>query len=703
LRLRLDPFTLEFGQVQLIDEAQRISASGKIAASEAGWSAALDVGTDRISQEQLLALWPVSLVPNTRSWLADNVATGDLRDVKAAIRLVPEAEPILALAYAFEGAEVRILKTLPPVLDATGFASIEGNRHILTVERGHVLAPAGGRIEVDDTVMLVPDIRIRPAPAEVRLRTQSTITAALSLLDQPPFEFLRKAGLNADLAEGMAQAETVLTFDLKKVIAPQDVGYQVRAVLTDVRSDKIVPGRVLEADRFDLVADNAAMTLSGKGRLSSIPFDAVWHQGFLAAERNQSQLEAEVQITARGLEAFGVQLPQGAVGGSGLGRLSVALARGEPAQFSFETDLRGLALEIAQAGWRKPATEAGQLTATGTLGEGAGVDVLRIDAAGLLAEGRLIIAPGGGLERAEFSRVRLSDWFDGALALRSQGANRPLALAITGGSLDLRRAKLGADSDVGAAATTAAAPIAVTLERVTVSQNFFLAGLRGEFTQRGGFSGTFSGRVNGLAPIRGTIIPAASGRSAVRITSDDAGAVLAASNIFSRARGGTLELTLLPKAETAGHFDGAVVMNNLRVRDAPVLASLLGAISGIGLLEQLSGDGLVFNEVDGEFLLTPEAVELKRGAAVGASLGVSMAGIYNLESQEIDMQGVISPFYLINSIGQVLTRRGEGLVGFNYRLSGTASQMQGSINPLSILTPGMFREIFRSAPPTLSQ
>jgi hypothetical protein len=51
----------------------------------------------------------------------------------------------------------------------------------------------------------------------------------------------------------------------------------------------------------------------------------------------------------------------------------------------------------------------------------------------------------------------------------------------------------------------------------------------------------------------------------------------------------------------------------------------------------------------------------------------------------------------------VLTRRGEGLFGFNYRLRGTADDPQVSVNPLSILTPGMFRDIFRRPPPVLEE
>ena len=63
----------------------------------------------------------------------------------------------------------------------------------------------------------------------------------------------------------------------------------------------------------------------------------------------------------------------------------------------------------------------------------------------------------------------------------------------------------------------------------------------------------------------------------------------------------------------------------------------------------------------------------------------------------------MSPFYLVNSIGAFLTRKGEGLVGFNFTIAGTPDAPRVSVNPLSALTPGLFREIFRRPPPELIQ
>jgi hypothetical protein len=201
--------------------------------------------------------------------------------------------------------------------------------------------------------------------------------------------------------------------------------------------------------------------------------------------------------------------------------------------------------------------------------------------------------------------------------------------------------------------------------------------------------------------VRGTLVPTERG-TAIRLTATDAGAVLRDSGLFANARDGTFELVLLPTAET-GHFDGRLAIGRVRMRSAQGIAALLDAISVVGLLDELQGPGIAFETVDASFRLTPERIVLREAAAVGASLGISMDGVYDIASRRMDMQGVISPIYILNGIGQFLTRRGEGLFGFAYRMTGQPSATHVEVNPLSILTPGMFRDIFRRPPPVVNE
>ena len=121
-----------------------------------------------------------------------------------------------------------------------------------------------------------------------------------------------------------------------------------------------------------------------------------------------------------------------------------------------------------------------------------------------------------------------------------------------------------------------------------------------------------------------------------------------------------------------------------------------------GLLEILTNEGIPFDKIEGDFIKTNKSLIINNTKFKGFSLGGTLKGKVELADNKIDLEGVIVPAYAINSIinkipllGQVITGiEGEGLIGVNYKAKGTYENPEYFINPLSILTPGIFRSIF---------
>lgn len=698
LRLRLNPFSLEIGQLALAEAAQRLTATGRIGADAAGWTASVDLRLNQIAHDRLVALWPVTLLPRTRDWVARNFLEGKLFDVAAALRIAPGQEPRLHLGYSFEQTEVRFVPTLPPIQNGYGYSTIDGLVYTVVLSRGQVTPPQGGQIDVSGSVMRVPDITQKPARGEITLHTYSSLTAALSLLDQKPFSFMTKAERPVDLGEGEARIKTRLSLPLQKKIQLTDIDYDVAGTVSNFRSDKLVAGRVITAPTLTVAANPAGLTISGPGLLGNVPFDATYSQSFAPDRKGKSRIEGQVALSQAVTEEFGLGLPKGMVSGQGQAQVEIDLVKGQPGRLRLVSDLNRVGLSLPDLGWAKPAASTGRLTAEVVLSSPPRVESLSLAAAGLKAEGTVTMRAGGGLDLARFKTVSLNDWLQGSVEIRGRGVGRPVELAMTGGRVDMRRmppasARKGSGAGGG--------PLSLTLDRLTVADSLALTGFRGEFQMARGMKGEFTARVNGGAAVRGSVAPAPRG-TAVRLTSDEAGAVLRDAGVFASAVGGKLSVLLVPR-DYKGTYDGQARISSVRVRGANVLAEMLNAISVVGLLEQLGGEGIVFNEVDGEFILTPGAVQISRGSAIGASLGVSMAGVYQTGSGKLAMEGVISPIYMLNGIGALLTKRGEGVFGFNFSLRGTSKDPQVDVNPLSILTPGMFREIFRRPPPVLGE
>lgn len=694
--LALDPFTLRVGQATLRRDDLRVTGHGTARAGPGGWQVVADLSTGGVDAAQVLPLWPTNLVPVTRGWVERNLRRGTIDDANLALRADQGAPPRIAADLRFSDARMRVHPALPEVNGARGHAALDpAGRFVVVADAGQMQAPAGGMLDVAGTVFQVANVRQRPGQATLDLRATGGAEAALSVLALPPLRLAERIGLPVNVAEAQVDATARVTFPMGRNVPPSDIDWQATARLTDVVSDRLVPGRTLAASTLDLIAARGqGVEVAGTATLDGVPVTGRFVQGFAPGTSAPPRVEGSVPLTTEALATFGIVLPPGTVSGAGTGALTLDLPRGEPPVFRLTSDLAGLTLALPQVGWRKGADTAGRIEVEGRLGPAPEVTRLMLDAPGLTAEGRLDLAPGGGMEALRLARVQLGRWLDGPVTLEPRGDGAAPAVTLAGGALDLRRLP-----DLGGGTGGGTGPLTVALDRVTVSDGIRVDGFRGDFAiGGGGLSGGFNGRLNGGAPIRGRIDPARGGGSMVRVVADDAGAAARDAGIFRGAAGGTLDLTLVPDGGP-GQWRGEARIADTRLRDAPAVAQLLSAISVVGLLEQMGGSGIPFGDVTARFRIRPGLVRLDSLSAEGPSLGLSLDGVYDTATRRIDLQGTVSPVYFLNAIGQVVSSRaGEGLFGVSFRMTGPADAPQVSVNPLSILTPGGLRDIFRRPP-----
>lgn len=699
VRLRLDPFQFTIGQLSLRDGARNLVLGGELRARPKGWDLSLEGKLNRLGPARLLELWPPNMASNTRDWVERNVLEGAMSNIQIGLRAEPEKKPVVHLGFEFDKLDTLFMKTMPPIEKARGHATLFRNTFTVVADGGTVMADQGGGVDITGTVFRVEDVRVKQGPAEVLLKTDSTITAALSLLDREPFHFISKAGQKVTMADGRAQAEGRIGFSLKKKVPVEDVSYDIAAKLRNIRSETLIPGRVLSAAALSATADGEVLNIAGKARIGQVPVEGAFRAPLGKGSGGKSQIRGTIELSQRFVDEFRVGLPPGSVSEAGRGAVQIDMQRGERPSFTLTSQLGGLALRVPQIGWAIGAATTGQLDVSGRLGQPVEVSRISLNAPGLTTSGSITLASDGRFREARFDHVRAGSWLNAPVTLVGRGAGQAPEVRVTGGTVDLSQTEIG--SGTGSSGTSGGGPLNVTLDRLRISEGIALTGFRGDFSTARGIDGKFSGKVNGGAPVTGRVLPQ-NGRSAFRIQSGNAGGVFQSAGLFPSARGGELDLTLVPGGGV-GSYDGRMTVKSVWLRNAPAMAALLNAVSVIGLLEQLSGKGILFGEVDAQFRLTPKQAIITKSSAVGTSMGISMDGYYNLETGAMNMQGTVSPFYMINGVGAILTRKGEGLVGFTYRLKGTPQKPRVQVNPLSLLTPGMFREIFRRPPPKLSQ
>ncbi|CUH40035.1 putative protein involved in outer membrane biogenesis [Jannaschia seosinensis] len=709
-RITQDDLGLRIGQAMLTGPSGTVRLSGRLSYPPEGIAGTLRLAVPRMDLDQLVALWPPDLLPRSRDWFTTNILEGTAVDATGLARLRPGEEPEVLASFGIERARFRYMRDMPPANDVSGFAQLDDNRLTLRVDRGTVPAqgPDGtgaGEIDVAGTVFVIPDAAARPAEGELDLAARGEIGDMLTLLDNPPFRLLERLDRTRDLARGQADARVSVRLPLRPDNAPVDIVWEVDARLIRAVSDEIVPGRLLAGRDLRLSGSPELVEIAGDLTLEGVPFTGRWAQPLPppatvpldpdappepAIAPPPGRVTGVARVDPEGLSRLGVALDAFELSGATEASIEVELARGSPPRLRIESDLRGLSVALPAISWTKPRAAAATLGVEAILSDTPEIPSVTLDARGLDAAGRVTLRSGGGLATARFDRVE-TGWFRGAVVLEGRGTGVAPAISIRGGEADLRQALLRGEGGGGGDS----APLSVALDRLTITEGIALTDLRA--TLRDG-SGEFTGRLNGGTPVAGVIAPDGAG-TAVQVRGDDAGGVLRSAGLFEDAHGGRLILTLRPTGQT-GVYRGGVRIAELSVRNAPALASLLQALSVVGILEQLTGEGLFFQTVESDFFLRPDDILVREASAVGPSMSITADGVYDIGTKRLDMQGVISPIYLVNGLfGALFGQRNEGLFGFTYRLTGPASDPSVAVNPLSILTPGAFREIFRRPPP----
>ncbi len=111
---------------------------------------------------------------------------------------------------------------------------------------------------------------------------------------------------------------------------------------------------------------------------------------------------------------------------------------------------------------------------------------------------------------------------------------------------------------------------------------------------------------------------------------------------------------------------------------------------------------IVFNQMRAPFSVGGGKFVLHDSYINGPLLGATMRGQVDFKAQRVRLGGTYVPLYGLNSalgsipiIGNLLVgRRGEGIVGITFAVHGPISDPKVVMNPVSVVAPGLFRQIF---------
>ena len=696
--LRLEPFELTLHSANLTYQDAEFAARGKLLGGQAGWSYEIAGELPVIDHQQLVALWPLERSAKTREWLLKNVSGAKYRDASMTLNAEPGQRAVFGFETETSEANIRFAPTLAIAENVSGRISLFDKRLEARVGAGLISPLAEGGIDPSGTVFTIPDVTDKGGSAVVQLKGSGDLASVMALLEQFP-------GLSDDdtdlhgLADGTAEFHGGLSFPIGRKPLPEEYKYAIEGIAQGVSSDALLNNQTVNAEQLTITADNDQILVQGPAQIGGVEINATWNSGNVGSEQG-SALTGQIELSQDFVHQFGLGLPDGMVNGEGTGVLLVELPKGESPVFEMSSDLNGVGLDLGFVGWTKSQDSKGQLTASGRLGDPFSIDQLSIAADGFQASGQISLHEDGSLDAVVFDEMKIADWLDGGVRIQGNGVGVAPDLHLNGGRVDVQ-ALTEATGGIGATSENVVeGRLFAELDELYVSEFLSLQNLSGEFDLGNNMQGSFAGRLNDTVEIAGSISSNAEGQRQITISADDAGKVFSALGLLDRASQGNILVDLTEKSEG---YSGKFVARDLRLLDMPLFADLLNAVSVVGLLDQLNFDGIAFGEVEGEFYFSEDKFILSRASATGPSIGLSLDGTYDFINDQLDLQGTLTPVFLVNSIGGIFNRKGEGLIGFTFDVKGAADDPQISVNPFSALAPSLFRDLFRKAAPEVPE
>lgn len=658
--------------------------------------------------------WPGMIAYSARKWVMDHVYGGTITDGRVDLTVGPgrfgvrpdgSSPPPLTpeeLTAEFTVGESRfdVVGDLPPVRDASGKVMVRGTDTDITIDQGIAYMEDGRTVQIDSGRMSIPFKPGKPVIAGLDLIVEGPLASIAELANRDPLNAMSKAPVTPADLKGEGKATILASFPFRRgPDAPKTV-WSASVDFNGMSIAKEFSGQLLTEAKGTLKVDQTVASLDATGKLNGMPAEISVTEPVDGSGKRTVSAKLRLDDKARNLIAPGLKdIVKGVV--------SVEVSGAADGSQTISADLKSATLNLPWAGWSKGSGVA----ATADMrirrsGDTVSIDGFDLKGGTFRMAGAMTIS-GNTLTNANFSSVRLNRGDDASVSVtRNKGG---YDVIVDARSLDLRSLlKRVLSNFEGAAAATGG--VTVRLKASIGSASGFgsqtLQGVQASYVGKGSrilsFKASATTENGGSIAVENTD---SDGRKNVVISTTDGGSLLRFLDIYDKMRGGSISIVLAENGD--GVLGGEVDAKSFTIVGEPRLKSLVGTPvtrdgQSVAKAGKIDVSAVKFQRGTAQIQKGNGFLRLGDGILRSDQMGLSYDGTLYDQKGRINMTGTFLPAYGLNRIfgeipliGEILGNgRDKGLIGITFKLSGAAKSPELIVNPISLVAPGIFRQIF---------
>ncbi|MBB3975025.1 hypothetical protein GGQ64_000201 [Rhizobium azooxidifex] len=713
---RLLPQTKQILFDELGISTPRGSLAGSLGITLGGKSPAVNFAMvgDTLDATTVKQFWPYWLGRRARQWVIANIYGGTVTNGRIEVSMAADREPNpdgrlqlregeLTITFDITDTRLNIAGDIPPLRDAAGHFELHGQHLDIALTGGTAFMGSGRSVAVTGGTFRLPDTYSRPLMAEIDLDISGAGDAIAELITYRPIDVLRKTPFVPDDFSGPVKANVKARFGMVRDQNPPPPQWTADIDLLGVDLKKPIAGRTITEVEGNLVVTPVRADLKAEARIDGVPLDVV----LVEPVSQTAGLKRDLTVTGTISEKDRTRLFPG-LADLVAGPVGIAVTTQPDGSQKVVTDLGKSLVQLPWIGWEKGAGVPAKASfALGKPEDGVTrLSDFDFSGDGFAVTGDLSLK-GGGLSAARFDQVRLSA--QDRYALNLERTRSGYVVKVEGDMADARpvlaRLKSGPGGSGGKSGGVSVS-VRADIGRVVGFNGEALKSFKLAYAHDGTrLSGLDLTGVTGSGQAVVAKLEKGGAEQTLEVTSGDAGAVARLANLYRHMGGGLLNMKL--KGGADGAWRGPVDIRQFRLEGEEKLRSIVTTPAGGKSLNEAVRSEIDTTSMRFErgfaFVVSKDGtLRVENGVVRGDAVGATFQGMVRNAKGLMELTGTFMPAYGLNRlfaelplIGFILGNGSDrGLIGITFKLTGPFEQPRMMVNPLSIIAPGVFRNIF---------